>query len=363
MSSSRRLATSATCSSRAASTKDCSRIRSVFDPRPWTRSASAVTWSAQARSSATSTSAAVTSPASDSRPCGAAPRPLELGHRLLAPAGDGRAALLQCGDVGARTDLGEFGLGQPCPQHRHRLVVPVQLAVEGGEPARRQQGRGRRQHVVEAGVRGPVLRRPPRGVRGGPGAHLVGLGRDERLAARRGVGQPGHPRRRGRRRSPAPRRGGRSAGQARARGRRAPPSAHRSSSRSAASRAAASSRSASSRASSACAGARVAARRAASGASRAQRVQRRRLLGDRCRPRPGPQGDELALLAVEVRRRRGEGRLGGVGGLVGGLLVVGGDHRPGRAWRGGDARWRRRPGSRRRRLSWAASSAAMPSRR
>ena len=38
--SSRRLATSATCSNRAASTNDCSRIFSVLAPRPPVRSAS-----------------------------------------------------------------------------------------------------------------------------------------------------------------------------------------------------------------------------------------------------------------------------------------------------------------------------------
>ena len=286
---------------------------------------------------------------------GAAAGALELGDGLLAPPGDRGAPLLERVDVGPRTEVGELGLGQRRAQHGQLAVVRRRCSpVEGGEPARRQQGRGGGQHVVEAGVGGPLP--PPSAARCRPRP-----GRAARrsrpstsgLAALRGVGQPGDPGGAGPRRRRVPS-ASRSVSSAR-RGRERVPLRR-------------------ARAELLAVGGQRARRppRARRAAPRERRLGRRERRRPARRPpapsraqsrpatRPARRPDaspararrrgQLALLALDGRRPpRPAPCLGRVGDLAGGLLVGGGDDRPGRARPGAGARSRRRPGSRRRR--------------
>ena len=103
-------------------------------------------------------------------------------HRVSSAATSGRGG-----------EAGELGIGQQLAQRGHPPVVLVEGAVEGGEAAAVEQRRGRSEQIGEAGLRGPLRGGQPCGVGSGAGAQLVGLGRGERLAACRGLGEPADP--------------------------------------------------------------------------------------------------------------------------------------------------------------------------
>ena len=206
MSCSRRLATSATCSSRAARTKDCSRIRSVLAPRPVTRSArrghllGPVAQLGQLHLGggdvagqhlerrASQRRARASSATASSRP------PVAAG-----------APRLERGDVGARArGRSSSGSASTLAQRGDPPVVLVELRGRGrrARPAVEQR-RGRGEHVVEPGLGGPLPRRPRARCRPRCG-RAARRSRPPASASQRAavVGEPARPGRRGRRRSP-----------------------------------------------------------------------------------------------------------------------------------------------------------------